>query len=40
VLIVTTLACVVRVTGEAGGPWLLGCNLVSELTETQLKALV
>jgi hypothetical protein len=35
----TVYALVVRVRPETGGMWLLGCDLVSELSEEELKAL-
>lgn len=34
------LACVVRVTAPDEGQWLLGCNFISELTDTQMEALL
>jgi hypothetical protein len=40
-LIVSILACVVRVRGEQnGGEWLFGCNFMNELSEEQLRMLV
>jgi hypothetical protein len=39
-VVLTTLACVVRVTPETSGETLLGCNFISELSEKQLRALV
>jgi hypothetical protein len=34
------LACVVRVTTEADGHWSLGCNLIRELSDKEIKALL
>jgi hypothetical protein len=39
-LIVQPLACVVRVTQQPDGEWLLGCNFMSELSEEQLQQLL
>jgi hypothetical protein len=37
--VLSILACVVRVDAQAGGQWLLGCNLIRELTDQELQAL-
>lgn len=36
----TTLACVVRVTPQAGGAQVLGCNFIGDLADDDLRALV
>jgi hypothetical protein len=37
---VDILACVVRVSAQPLGRWLLGCNLIRELTDLELTALL
>jgi hypothetical protein len=34
------LACVVRLTPQADGTWELGCNLIRELTDKEIKSLL
>jgi hypothetical protein len=36
----TMMASVVRVTPQAGGSWVLGCNFIRELSEQELQALL
>ena len=36
----TIMASVVRVTGQPGGEWALGCNFIRELSEKELQALL
>jgi PilZ domain-containing protein len=38
--VLSILACVVRLDAQAGGQWFQGCNLIRELTEPELKALL
>src|SRR5262249_30566466 len=38
--VLTILACVVRITAQGDGPWAVGCNLIRELTDQELKALL
>jgi hypothetical protein len=38
--VLTTLACVVRVTVQSDSDTLVGCNFISEIGENQLQALV
>jgi hypothetical protein len=34
------LACIVRLTPQADGRWALGCNLIRELSDKEIKALL
>jgi hypothetical protein len=38
--VLSILACVVRLTPQADGRFTLGCNLIRELTDTEVKALL
>jgi hypothetical protein len=38
-IIAILLACVVRISPQPDGEWLIGCNFLGELTEEQLRAL-
>ena len=38
-LVLTMLACVVRVAAHPAGQWVLGCNFIRELTDKELESL-